>query len=114
MDMAHQPNLADLKRMLGLNLFLDLGDHADEHQRARVGVQFSGFESFQCIPAFLMADGKIIGREAFLRALISSGEAIAPQARSVRAGLLQGNYLGQPEFVSEARRILYRNERLAA
>jgi EAL domain-containing protein (putative c-di-GMP-specific phosphodiesterase class I) len=79
--MAHQPDLSDLKRMFGLNLFLDLDDHALANTRQQGLVcSFLGLNLSSVFQPILRADGKIVGREALLRAATSNAETIAPQA----------------------------------
>jgi len=78
--MTHQTNLADLKRMLGINLFLDLDDHALMNTRQQGLVcNFLGLRLSSVFQPIVAAGGKIIGREALLRADSQDG-SLAPQA----------------------------------
>lgn len=78
--MAHQTNLADLKRMLGINLFLDLDDHALINTRQQGLVcSFMGLRLSSVFQPIVTASGEIIGREALLRTDTKEG-SLAPQA----------------------------------
>jgi len=78
--MAHQTNLADLKRMLGINLFLDLDDHALVNTRQQGLVcSFMGMRLSSVFQPVVTANGEVVGREALLRADSQEG-ALAPQA----------------------------------
>jgi EAL domain-containing protein (putative c-di-GMP-specific phosphodiesterase class I) len=79
--MAHQSDLSDLRRMLGLNLFLDLDDHALANTRPQGLVcSYLGLTLSSVFQPVVRADGKTIGREALLRTVNSKNEVLAPQA----------------------------------
>lgn len=79
--MAHQTNLADLKRMLGINLFLDLDDHALMNTRQQGLVcSFMGLRLSSVFQPVVTANGKIAGREALLRANAIQQGLLTPQA----------------------------------
>lgn len=79
--MAQQPNLADLKRMLGINLFLDLDEHALMNTRQQGLVcSFLGLRLSSAFQPIVTADGEIIGREALLRSATSKEGLLSPHA----------------------------------
>lgn len=79
--MAHQPNIADLKRMLGINLFLDLGEHAlTNTQQHGLVCNFLGLRLSSAFQPVIKADGEIVGREALLRTDLLSPQAAFNQA----------------------------------
>jgi EAL domain-containing protein (putative c-di-GMP-specific phosphodiesterase class I) len=79
--MTHQAELADLKRMLGINLFLEMDEHAltNSVQQGLV-CSFLGLNLSSAFQPVVKADGEIIGREALLRATDSVGIPLAPHA----------------------------------
>lgn len=84
--MAQQPNLADLKRMLGINLFLDLDEHALVNTCEQGLVcSFLGLRLASAFQPVLSATGEIIGREALLRSAASNDGVLSPQAAFERA-----------------------------
>jgi len=79
--MAYQPNITDLKRMLGINLFLDLDEHALMNTRQQGLVcSFLGLRLSSVFQPIVKADGEIIGREALLRSDIVKDGRLAPRA----------------------------------
>ena len=84
--MAHQPDIADLKRLLGINLFLNLDGHAlENNQQQGLVCSFAGLRLSSVFQAVATTDGEIIGREALLRAVTPAGEVLSPQAAFAHA-----------------------------
>jgi EAL domain-containing protein (putative c-di-GMP-specific phosphodiesterase class I) len=84
--MAHQPNIADLKRLLGINLFLNLEGHAlENNQQQGLVCSFAGLRLSSVFQPVVTAEGEIIGREALLRAVTPAGEVLSPQAAFAHA-----------------------------
>jgi EAL domain-containing protein (putative c-di-GMP-specific phosphodiesterase class I) len=85
--MAHQPELADLQRKIAIDLFLDLDDHALRSNRQQGLVcSFLGLNLSSAFQPIIRADGKIVGREALLRAVvIAKEEAISPRSAFAHA-----------------------------
>lgn len=82
--MAHQPDIADLKRTLGINLFLELDEHAlIDTRRQGLVCRFLGQQLSSVFQPIQNGDGVIIGREALLRS--NTVEALAPQAAFAQA-----------------------------
>ncbi len=79
--MSQQPNLADLKRMLGINLFLDLDEHALMNTRQQGLVcSFLGLRLSSAFQPIVRANGEIIGREALLRSATPKEGLLSPHA----------------------------------
>lgn len=77
--MAHQPNLVDLKRMVGINLFLELDPHAlTNTQQHGLVCNFLGLNLSSAFQPVIKADGEIVGREVLLRAVTSQGDTLSP------------------------------------
>ena len=90
--MTRQPNIAELKRLLGINLFLNLEGHAlEDTQNQGLVCSFAGLRLSSAFQPIVRADGKIIGREALLRAVNSEKEPLSSQAafeHAIEAGKL--------------------------
>jgi len=79
--MTHQADLADLKRMLGINLFLELDEHALTHtQQQGLVCNFLGLNLASAFQPIVKSNGKIIGREALLRATDPVDNLLTPHA----------------------------------
>lgn len=80
--MTHQLDLADLKRMLGINLFLDLDEHALMKTRQQGLVcTCLGLRLTSVFQPIVKLDGAVIGREALLRASSdATGELLPDRA----------------------------------
>ena len=79
--MTHQAELADLKRMLGINLFLELDEHALTHSK-QLGLvcSFLGLNLSSAFQPIVKANGEVVGHEALLRASDSVAIPLTPHA----------------------------------
>jgi EAL domain-containing protein (putative c-di-GMP-specific phosphodiesterase class I) len=84
--MAPQANLADLNRMLGIKLFLDLEEHSliNDPQQGLV-CHILGLRLATAFQAILRPDGRIIGREALLRTTQIDQSSLTPEAAFIEA-----------------------------
>lgn len=84
--MTYTVNLADLKKLLRNNLFLDLDSHALSETAQGLVCDFMDIK-LTCVfqPIIAAATGKMLGREALLRAFVEHAVAFAADAAFERA-----------------------------